>query len=116
MKIIIDTTKKEINAAANCAFAMGATSDPTKDIERILSTDMTMKNNCTTVEVKGSSYTMEINEEFMCKVIGKLGPIFGICKNVYLMCKSLFNEIEEEMGETIVINNNAVDEEAAVKE
>lgn len=116
MKIIIDTTKKEINAAANCAFTMGATSDPTKDVERIMSTNLTMKNNCTTVEVKGSSYAMEINEEFMCKVISKLCPIFGICKNVYLMCKSLFNEIEEEMGETIVINNSDIAEEAVIKE
>lgn len=111
MKIIMEITKKEINTATDIACQIGMSADPLKDTEELLSTEVTIQNNLFTSKSNGLNYTLEFNEDFFCRIMQKAMPIIGICQNVYCMCKSFFNEIYVEMGETKVsrskLNNDS---------
>lgn len=102
MKITMEITKKEISTATDIACQMGMSADPLKDTEKLLSTEVTIQNNLFTSKSNGLNYSLEINEDFLCKIMQKAMPIIGICQNVYRMTKAFFDEIRIEMGETTV--------------
>ena len=103
MKIRIEMENKELRSYANLYEELGV-------MEACAITNQVSKNMSIRSKNFGMSNTrdeendkivneMEINADFLIKIVRKLSPIIGACKMVWSLIVNLFEDITEDMGD-----------------